>query len=68
MDASPQSLVVGTLLTFFGLTASPGVHFLKDPRTNVYNFDPYLENVTQPDEFEFSLLNDFVPASKDPVS
>ncbi|KNE67085.1 hypothetical protein AMAG_19652 [Allomyces macrogynus ATCC 38327] len=25
---------------------NPGVHFLQDPRTGIYNFDPYLQRIT----------------------
>jgi len=44
---------------------SPGVHFLRDYRTNVYNFDPFLRNITQPDEFNFDSVPKFIPPSED---
>jgi hypothetical protein len=55
--------VSGIIISF----SSPGVHVLRDARTNMYNFDPYLQKITQPEEFDFSLLNEFLPASKDKV-
>lgn len=44
---------------------NPGVHFLRDPRSGVYNFSPTLENVPKLDNFEFSKLPAYVTASKD---
>ncbi|GAA5892331.1 uncharacterized protein JCM6883_007321 [Sporobolomyces salmoneus] len=47
---------------------NPGVHFLQDPRSGVYNFPPeILENVPKLDEFEFSKLPKYVTSSKDEV-
>lgn len=42
-----------------------GVHYLRDPRTNVYNFDPFLRNISQPDEFNFDSIPKFIPPSQD---
>lgn len=44
---------------------NPGVHYLRDPRTNVYNYDPFLRNICQPDEFNFDSIPKFVPPSQD---
>ncbi|CAK9435627.1 uncharacterized protein LODBEIA_P03540 [Lodderomyces beijingensis] len=44
---------------------SPGVHFLQDPRTRVYNFSPFLKNVIKYDDFDFDKIAQFTPASKD---
>ncbi|GAA6042513.1 hypothetical protein JCM8097_004639 [Rhodosporidiobolus ruineniae] len=47
---------------------NPGVHFLRDPRTGVYNFDPsILENVPKVDEFAFDKLPQYVTSSKDEI-
>ncbi|GAA5914716.1 hypothetical protein JCM6882_002721 [Rhodosporidiobolus microsporus] len=47
---------------------NPGVHFLRDPRTGVYNFDPEtLENVPKVEEFEFGKLPQYVTSSRDEV-
>ncbi|KAI0712139.1 mitochondrial protein Pet127-domain-containing protein [Earliella scabrosa] len=42
-----------------------GVHWLKDPETDEYNFDRYLEDIPQVADFAFDRLGDFVPSSKD---
>lgn len=42
-----------------------GVHWLRDPRTNVYNFDPFLRHLPPADRFNYSQLPAFRPASQD---
>lgn len=42
-----------------------GVHLLRDPRTNVYNYDPFLKSISQPEEFNFDTIPKFVPPSLD---
>ncbi|KAI7897550.1 mitochondrial protein Pet127-domain-containing protein [Cokeromyces recurvatus] len=44
---------------------NPGVHYLKDPRTNHYNFTPFLENITQPKNFDFETIKPYITSSKD---
>ncbi|KAJ2576278.1 hypothetical protein GGH19_002308 [Coemansia sp. RSA 1807] len=44
---------------------SPGVHLLQDPNSRVYNFDPYIRGITQPDEFDFDKLTPYITSSKD---
>ena len=44
---------------------NPGVYYLQDPRSRVFNFDPYLQNVMPPDEFDYEALGDFIPPYKD---
>ncbi|KAJ3217489.1 hypothetical protein HDU67_007852 [Dinochytrium kinnereticum] len=44
---------------------SPGVHVLQDPRSKVYNFNAWLQNITQPEDFNFDALPPYVTASKD---
>ncbi|GAA6046407.1 hypothetical protein JCM3770_004903 [Rhodotorula araucariae] len=47
---------------------NPGVHFLRDPRTGVYNFArDVLENVPKVDEFDFTKLPQYVTSSRDEV-
>lgn len=36
-----------------------------DTRTNVYNFDPFLKNVAQPESFDYDCVPRFVSASED---
>ncbi|KAI9220971.1 mitochondrial protein Pet127-domain-containing protein [Blastocladiella britannica] len=45
--------------------SSPGVHFLQDPRSGVYNFDPYLQRIVHPDEVNFDTFPPYITASKD---
>ncbi|KAI8140506.1 mitochondrial protein Pet127-domain-containing protein [Fennellomyces sp. T-0311] len=44
---------------------NPGVHYLKDPRTQKYNFTPFLEYITQPTEFDYDMLAPYITSSKD---
>lgn len=44
---------------------SPGVYHLQDPRSLVYNFDPYLGSIMPVKEFDFSALNEYITSSKD---
>ncbi|KAI9312750.1 mitochondrial protein Pet127-domain-containing protein [Dichotomocladium elegans] len=44
---------------------NPGVHHLKDPRTHVYNFTPFLEYLTQPIDFNYDMLAPYISPSKD---
>lgn len=45
---------------------SPGVHYVRDPRTGVWNFPQELTQIPTPEEFNFDTLPDYVTASKDP--
>ncbi|KAF9427398.1 hypothetical protein BGZ76_002358 [Entomortierella beljakovae] len=45
---------------------NPGVHWLQDPRSLVYNFDPYLRTICQPDDFDYTALPEYRPSSMDP--
>ncbi|KAJ2770362.1 hypothetical protein IWQ56_002193, partial [Coemansia nantahalensis] len=44
---------------------SPGVHCLQDPNSGVFNFDPYICNITQPVDFDFDKLTPYITSSKD---
>jgi hypothetical protein len=44
---------------------SPGVHFLKDPRTNVYNFSKHFERIMSIKDFDFGKIPAYVPSGKD---
>lgn len=52
-----------------GLTtlSSPGVHWLQDPRSRVYNFSPYLEQIPNVNDFAFERLAGFIKSSRDEV-
>jgi hypothetical protein len=42
-----------------------GVYRLQDPRSRVYNFDPYLEKIMPVNEFDFDALSEYKTSSKD---
>lgn len=44
---------------------SPGVHYINDPRTGVFNFNPYIHNLLPNNEFDFSKITPYIPSSKD---
>ncbi|KAK1149905.1 hypothetical protein N8T08_003461 [Aspergillus melleus] len=44
---------------------NPGVYTLRDPRSRVYNFDPYLGSIMPVTEFDFAALKDYITSSKD---
>ncbi|KAI1662938.1 Pet127-domain-containing protein [Daldinia decipiens] len=44
---------------------NPGVYHLQDPRSRVYNFDPYLSEIMPIQEFDFNALKQYVTSSKD---
>jgi hypothetical protein len=44
---------------------NPGVYQLQDPRTRVFNFDPYLQTIMPVNEFDFNALKQYVTSSKD---
>lgn len=42
-----------------------GVYPLQDPRTRVWNFDPYLASIMPVSEFDFEALTEYITSSKD---
>lgn len=44
---------------------NPGVYHLQDPRSRVYNFDPYLEKIMPVSEFDFKMIKQYITSSKD---
>ena len=44
---------------------NPGVYQLQDPRSRVYNFDPYLQRVMPITEFNYDALNPYITSSQD---
>lgn len=44
---------------------NPGVYRLQDPRSRVYNFDPYLEKIMPVAEFDFDALGEYKTSSRD---
>jgi hypothetical protein len=49
------------------ILSSPGVHWLKDPRSQVYNFAPRLELIPNVSDFAFERIAPFVKSSHDEV-
>ncbi|BFZ55326.1 hypothetical protein PYCC9005_002366 [Savitreella phatthalungensis] len=45
---------------------NPGVYYLQDPRSHVYNFDPYLQAITPVKDFNFEALTEYMTSSRDP--
>ncbi|KAF2715209.1 Pet127-domain-containing protein [Pleomassaria siparia CBS 279.74] len=45
---------------------NPGTYRLQDPRSRIYNFDPYLEEIMPVNEFDFEALSEYQTSSKDP--
>ena len=46
---------------------SPGVHWLQDPRSGVYNFTTWLESIPNVKDFAFDRITGFVSSSADEV-
>ncbi|KAH8821551.1 mitochondrial protein Pet127-domain-containing protein [Xylogone sp. PMI_703] len=44
---------------------NPGVYQLQDPRSRVYNFDPYLQTIMPVSEFDFNALKEYITSSQD---
>ncbi|KIK93091.1 hypothetical protein PAXRUDRAFT_534427 [Paxillus rubicundulus Ve08.2h10] len=44
---------------------NPGVHWLQDPRSRVYNFTPWIESIPKVTDFAFERITGFVRSSED---
>ncbi|KAH6854277.1 mitochondrial protein Pet127-domain-containing protein [Chaetomium sp. MPI-CAGE-AT-0009] len=44
---------------------NPGVYHIQDPRSRVFNFDPYLERIMPIKEFDYDAIKQYVTSSKD---
>lgn len=44
---------------------NPGVHWLRDPRTGIYNFSPSLRRILDPDLFDYEALPPYITSSQD---
>ncbi|KAH8104632.1 mitochondrial protein Pet127-domain-containing protein [Cristinia sonorae] len=44
---------------------NPGVHWVQDPRSRVYNFTPWLQTVPKLSSFDFDRVTGFIPSSRD---
>ncbi|KAK4177496.1 mitochondrial protein Pet127-domain-containing protein [Triangularia setosa] len=44
---------------------NPGVSYLQDPRSKVYNHDPYVSQIMPTHEFDFGALKEYITSSRD---
>ncbi|KAK3308905.1 mitochondrial protein Pet127-domain-containing protein [Chaetomium strumarium] len=44
---------------------NPGVYHLQDPRSRVFNFDPYLARIMPIEQFDYNALKRYITSSKD---
>ena len=44
---------------------NPGVYHLQDPRSRVFNFDPYLQSIMPVNEFDYNALKQYMTSSRD---
>ncbi|EJD41266.1 Pet127-domain-containing protein [Auricularia subglabra TFB-10046 SS5] len=44
---------------------NPGVHWMRDPHSGVYNFPPYLQRLPDVREFDFGRLHPYLRSSRD---
>ncbi|KAF8073820.1 RNA processing-related protein, mitochondrial RNA degradation [Lyophyllum atratum] len=62
---SPQNPIARLAHGLDRVLFNPGVHWLQDPRSRVYNFPPYLETIPKVTEFAFERLGGFIKSSRD---
>ncbi|OKO98481.1 mRNA degradation protein pet127, mitochondrial [Penicillium subrubescens] len=61
----PMAPVPGLSFGLDRVLFNPGVYQLRDPRSRVYNFDPYLGQIMPVTEFDFNALKEYITSSKD---
>ncbi|KAF2484733.1 mitochondrial protein Pet127-domain-containing protein [Neohortaea acidophila] len=61
----PQPAVPGLAYGLDRVLFNPGVYQLQDPLSRVFNFDPYLQNIMPPAEFDFNALKQYKTSSQD---
>ncbi|EGG04691.1 uncharacterized protein MELLADRAFT_88654 [Melampsora larici-populina 98AG31] len=65
ITSTPQPKVATLAHGLSRVLFNPGVHWLQDPRTMVYNFDHRLQDLITPDEFNFDALTPYITSSRD---
>lgn len=65
IPSTPQPKVATLAHGLSRVLFNPGVHWLQDPRTMVYNFDHRLQDLITPDEFNFDALTPYITSSRD---
>ena len=63
--AKPQPPVPSLSYGLERVLFNPGVYHLRDPRSRVFNFDPYLQSIMPVSEFDFTALKQYITSSKD---
>lgn len=61
----PQPLVPKLWYGLDRVLFNPGVYQLQDPRSRVFNFDPYLQTIMPVSEFDFTALKKYITSSRD---
>ncbi|ETW81737.1 hypothetical protein HETIRDRAFT_237178, partial [Heterobasidion irregulare TC 32-1] len=62
---SPQQPIAQLAHGLDRVLFNPGVSWLQDPRSNVYNYTTWLENVPSVKDFAFERLGGFISSSRD---
>lgn len=65
VQATPQPPIAALSHGLDRVLFNPGVHWVQDPRSRVYNFTPWLQSVPSVDDFDFNRIPQFVPSSRD---
>lgn len=65
LDVQQETQVPNLKHSLSRVLFSPGVHYLQDPRSKVFNFDPYLQNILPVNEFNFDHVTQYVTSHKD---
>ena len=68
MDMHFINTFILLLLLLYYYYYSPGVHYLRDPRTQKLNFPTTLEYITQPHDFDYDTLTPYTTSSRDTVN
>lgn len=61
----PQPLVPHLSYGLDRVLFNPGVYQLQDPRSRVFNFDPYLQTIMPVSDFDFKALKRYITSSRD---
>ncbi|KAJ5139255.1 uncharacterized protein N7515_004103 [Penicillium bovifimosum] len=65
---APMSPVPNVSFGLDRVLFNPGVYQLRDYRSRVYNFDPYLDKIMPVSEFDFDTLKPYITSSKDVIA
>lgn len=65
LPPSPQSRIATLAHGLDRVLFKPGVQWLQDPKSEVYGFTPWLQEIVPVKDFAFERLRSFVPSSRD---